>query len=93
MNKLDPAGTYGKNRILILFLANYYLYFYSRIDCPYGLVAFQNYPQHALFLLQTCSDKEEIGLDFISHTEGKDAGDAFNHLIQCCWLLKMLLLL
>ncbi len=50
----------------------------------YGLLAFKNYPQHLLHRCETCSDKEEIVLDFISHAEGKDAGDAFYPLIQCC---------
>ena len=56
----------------------------------YGM-AFQNSALNMLiFASRTCSDKEEIGLDLISHADGKDAGDAFNRLIQCCWLLKML---
>ena len=42
----------------------------------YGLASQKSALNICFFALKTCSDRRYFGLDFISHAEGNDAGDA-----------------
>ena len=77
MNKLDPAGTYGKNRILI-FVSGELLFVLIFIRASIAVLVCINWqwfglsefgPQHVNVKDLRCNDLQSFGLDFISYAE------------------------